>query len=69
MKLITANLVDELKQLTKPAEHISWITAFTMESGVKEVLDVIQRLKVMLYSQLCLLQHIQIPRCTCLSLI
>ena len=39
MKLITANLVDDLKQLTKPSEHISWITAFTMESGVKEVLD------------------------------
>ena len=39
MKLITSNLVDELKQLTKPSEHISWITAFTMESGVKEVLD------------------------------
>lgn len=39
MKLITANLVDDLKALNKDAQQISWITAFAMKSGVKLMLD------------------------------
>lgn len=34
MKLITANLVHELQQLSNEAVGVSWITAFAMKSGV-----------------------------------
>lgn len=39
MKLITANLVTELQELSQDAVHICWITAFVMKSGVKLMLD------------------------------
>ncbi len=39
MKLITANLVTELQELSHDAVHICWITAFMMKSGVKLMLD------------------------------
>lgn len=42
MKLITSNLVNELKQLSKDAVQISWITAFAMKSGVKLMLDTLK---------------------------
>ena len=38
MKLITRNLVNELQELNEEAEHICWITAFAMTSGVKLML-------------------------------
>lgn len=38
MKLITRNLVNELQELNEEAEHICWITAFAMASGVKLML-------------------------------
>lgn len=43
MKLITTNLVDELKDLTLRAEHVCWVTAFVMESGVKVMLDSLKK--------------------------
>lgn len=39
MKLITANLVTELQELSQDAVHICWITAFVMKSGVKLMLE------------------------------
>lgn len=42
MKLITSNLVNELKALSKDATQISWITAFAMKSGVKLMLETLQ---------------------------
>ena len=43
MKLITANLVHELQQLSNEAVGVSWITAFAMKSGVKLMLPTLQR--------------------------
>jgi len=42
MRLITTNLVNELKELNEEAEHICWITAFAMKSGVKLMLKSLQ---------------------------
>lgn len=42
MRLITSNLVNELKELNEEAEHICWITAFAMKSGVKLMLKSLQ---------------------------
>lgn len=42
MKLITSNLVNELKALSNEAVQISWITAFAMTSGVKLMLDTLK---------------------------
>lgn len=43
MKLITSNLVDELRVLCEEATHISWITAFAMKSGAELMLPVLER--------------------------
>ncbi len=43
MKLITANLVNELQELSQDAVHICWITAFVMKSGVKLMLEDLKR--------------------------
>lgn len=42
MKLITSNLVRELKELSTEAVQISWITAFAMRSGVQLMLDTLK---------------------------
>lgn len=44
MKLITANLVHELQQLSEEAVGVSWITAFAMKSGVKLMLPTLLKL-------------------------
>ncbi|ARK25148.1 DNA helicase [Sporosarcina sp. P37] len=38
LRLLTKNLVNDLKQLTAEADTIYWMTSFMMKSGVKEVL-------------------------------
>lgn len=38
IRLITSNLIEEIKQLTHKAENIYWIVAFAMKSGVQLVL-------------------------------
>ncbi|MEK4715755.1 DEAD/DEAH box helicase family protein [Sporosarcina sp. FSL K6-5500] len=38
VRLITSNLIGEIKELTQKAENIYWIVAFAMKSGVKLVL-------------------------------
>ena len=38
LRLLTQNLLDDLKRLTAEADTIYWMTAFLMKSGVKEVL-------------------------------
>lgn len=43
MKLITANLMNELKDLTEEAVHICWITAFAMKSGVNLMLPTLKK--------------------------
>lgn len=43
MKLITANLVHELQQLSSEAVGVSWVIAFTMKSGVKLMLPTLQQ--------------------------
>ncbi|MER2192202.1 MAG: DEAD/DEAH box helicase family protein [Solibacillus sp.] len=43
MKLITSNLVEELKSLCADATHISWVTAFAMKSGAELMLPTLQR--------------------------
>lgn len=43
VRLITANLIDEIKTLTEPAENLYWIVAFAMESGVRLVLPHLKR--------------------------
>lgn len=42
LRLLTRNLLDDLKRLTAEADTIYWMTAFLMKSGVKEVLPVLQ---------------------------
>lgn len=42
MKLITSNLVQDLKELSQDATQISWITAFAMKSGVKLMLETLK---------------------------
>ena len=43
MKLITANLMNELKDLSEEAVHICWITAFAMKSGVNLMLPTLKK--------------------------
>ncbi|WAA13355.1 DEAD/DEAH box helicase family protein [Fervidibacillus halotolerans] len=43
MKLITANLINELTHLTEDAIHICWITAFAMKSGVSLILPTLKK--------------------------
>ena len=38
LRLVTKNLLDDLKRLTAEADTIYWMTAFLMKSGVREVL-------------------------------
>ena len=38
LRLITSNLIEDLKSLTLDATSIYWITAFAMKSGVRHVL-------------------------------
>lgn len=38
VRLITSNLIDEIKDLTRKADHLYWIVAFAMKSGVRLVL-------------------------------
>ncbi|GKV65195.1 MULTISPECIES: DEAD/DEAH box helicase family protein [unclassified Sporosarcina] len=42
LRLLTRNLLEDLKKLTAEADTIYWMTAFLMESGVKEVLPVLK---------------------------
>lgn len=42
MKLITSNLMAELKARSQEAIHICWVTAFAMKSGVKLMLPELQ---------------------------
>ena len=38
IRLITSDLIGEIKELTRKAENIYWIVAFAMKSGVQLVL-------------------------------
>ena len=42
LRLLTKNLLDDLKRLTAEADTIYWMTAFMMKTGVKEVLPVLR---------------------------
>ena len=42
LRLLTRNLLDDLKKLTAEADTIYWMTAFMMKSGVNEVLPVLR---------------------------
>ena len=42
LRLLTQNLLVDLKRLTAEADTIYWMTAFLMKSGVKEVLPVLR---------------------------
>ena len=42
LRLLTKNLLDELKRLTAEADTIYWMTAFMMKSGVNEVLPALR---------------------------
>jgi len=43
MKLITANLVDELIKFSEDAIHLCWVTAFAMKSGVNLILPTLKK--------------------------
>ena len=42
LRLLTKNLLDDLKRLAAEADTIYWMTAFMMKSGVNEVLPVLR---------------------------
>lgn len=42
VKLITSNLIDELKQISEKADTIYWVVAFAMKSGVRMVLPLLK---------------------------
>ncbi|WP_301107165.1 hypothetical protein [Sporosarcina sp.] len=42
LRLLTRNLLEDLKKLTAEADTIYWMTDFLMKSGVKEVLPVLR---------------------------
>ena len=43
IRLITSNLIDEIKTLTPKGDHLYWIVAFAMESGVRLVLPYLKQ--------------------------
>lgn len=43
VRLITSRLIDEIKKLTPKANHLYWIVAFAMESGVRLVLPSLKK--------------------------
>lgn len=45
VRLITTNLIEEIKDLTRKADNLYWIVAFAMESGVRLVLPYLKRLQ------------------------
>nr|WP_233191325.1 hypothetical protein [Sporosarcina sp. P20a] len=42
LRLLTKNLLDDLKRLTTEGDTIYWMTAFMMKSGVNEVLPALR---------------------------
>lgn len=43
LRLLTQNLLDDLKRLTGEADTIYWMKEFLMKSGVKEVLPALRK--------------------------
>lgn len=42
LRLLSRNLLDDLKRLTAEADTIYWMTVFLLKSGAKEVLPVLR---------------------------